>query len=452
MTHKAISAGIVGTLCLTAFSSLSTGAALAKTSQTSQDSFMEDSPKAIVDEAWQVVHRNYVDQSFNQVNWVETRQSLLKKNYRNHQQAYAAIRNALEPLQDPYTRFMDPQQFQSLTRQTSGELTGVGIMILNDAKTGYPFVVKVIKNSPAANVGLKPGDFILSVDGKNTTKYSANDVAKLMRGELNSLVKVKVSRQGDKPFFVSIKRGLIQLRAVNYGIKQELGSRIGYIRISEFSRHTSKQVQDAINALKLSNVDAFVLDLRGNPGGLLDSSIEIAQMWINRGLIVRTVDRSGQPEKFYARQKALTDLPLAVLVNQSSASSSEILTGALQDNKRATVIGTKTFGKALVQSVHQLADGSGIAVTVAHYYTPNGTDISRTGITPDVEVSMSQEQAIRLKNNNRLLTSVFDHPYQKAVQLLNRQMGKGHKSHIFNAPAQPSPDNFETTQPIGVQS
>ncbi|NJN24005.1 MAG: PDZ domain-containing protein [Acaryochloridaceae cyanobacterium RL_2_7] len=295
MTRKAKSAGIVGTLCLTAFCSFLTEPAIAKTPHQSQDHFMKDSPKAIVDEAWQVVHRNYVDQSFNQVDWVETRQSLLKQTYRNHQQAYAAIRSALQPLDDPYTRFMDPQQFLSLSRQTSGELTGVGIMILNDAKTGYPFIVKVIQGSPAAKAGLNAGDFILSVDDQDTTQASANDVAKLMRGPLNSLVKVQVRRPDGSPFLFSIKRGVIQLQAVNYGIKQELDSRIGYIQIAEFSRHTSEQVQDAITALKLSNVDAFVLDLRGNPGGLLDSSIEIAQMWLNRGLIVRTIDRSGQP-------------------------------------------------------------------------------------------------------------------------------------------------------------
>ena len=452
MTHTVTTIGIASTLFFSAFCITPNNSAFAKSPEPTTGVSLEDSPKAIVDEAWQVVNRSYVDESFNQVDWVKTRTRLLSKNYTNHQQAYAAIRRALQPLNDPYTRFMDPQQFQSLTRQTSGELTGVGIMLLNDAKTGSPFILKVIQDSPAEKAGLKPGDIILNVDDKSTVNLSATEVAKLMRGKADSLVRVRVGRKGRQPFSLSITRGIIQLHAVNYQIKAESNTRIGYIQISEFSRHTSEQVQEAIRALTVGKVDAFVLDLRGNPGGLLDSSIEIAQMWLNRGLIVRTVDRTGNPEKFYARQAALTNLPLAVLVNQSSASSSEILTGALQDNKRATIIGTKTFGKALVQSVHQLSDGSGLAVTVAHYYTPNGTDISRTGITPDVSVSMSQAQALQLKGNSRLLTSVFDHPYQRAIRMLRQQIGRGPQSNLFLKTPPPRVPVLEPTEMWGVQS
>ncbi|MEM9136642.1 MAG: S41 family peptidase [Cyanobacteria bacterium P01_F01_bin.42] len=412
---------------------------------------LKNSPKAIVDEAWQVVHRNYVDQSFNQVNWLKARETLLDQDYTTRQQAYAAIRKALQPLDDPYTRFMDPKQFKSLTRQTSGELMGIGIMLLNDAATGQPVILKVVSDSPAEKAGLKAGDAILKVGDRSTDKLAAAEVAKLLRGEAKSVVKIQLKRK-KQLMSVAIVRDLIQLQAVSYKIKKESSNRIGYIQVSEFSRHTSKQMQKAINELTLAEVDAFVLDLRGNPGGLLDSSIEIAQMWINRGLIVRTVDRSGQPAKFYARRKALTDLPLAVLVNQSSASSSEILTGALKDNKRATVIGTKTFGKALVQAVHQLADGSGLAVTVAQYYTPNGTDISRTGITPDIQISMPTAQALRLKNNQRLRTSNVDQPYQQAVRVLNRQLRKSKQSYnFFRKPSGPI-DFSVPDQQWGVQS
>jgi carboxyl-terminal processing protease len=452
MTHPAKTIGIVGTVLFSSFCLNFSNSAFAKSPTDELRLSLKDSPKAIVDEAWQVVNRSYVDDSFNQVDWVKSRTRLLSKNYSTPQQAYAAIRRELERLEDPYTRFMDPQQFQTLTDQTSGELTGVGVIILNDARTGSPFIVKVIQDSPAEKAGVKPGDIILNVDDKSTVDLSAQDVAKLMRGEVDSFVRVKLLRQGIEPFSLSIPRGIIELQAVNYQLKEESNTRIGYIQISEFSRHTTEQVQEAINALTTSNVDAFVLDLRGNPGGLLDSSIEIAQMWLNQGLIVRTVDRTGKPEQYYARRAALTNLPLAVLVNQASASSSEILTGALQDNKRATVIGTKTFGKALVQSVHQLADGSGIAVTVAHYYTPNGTDISRTGITPDVLVSMSQSQALQLNGNRSLITTIFDHPYQWAVRTLRKQVNKGVQSNLFLQTPPSVVPKVEPTEMGGVQS
>jgi carboxyl-terminal processing protease len=452
MTHPAKTIGIVGTLLFSSFYLSLSNSALATSPTDELRLNLKDSPKAIVDEAWQVVNRSYVDESFNQVDWVKSRTRLLSKNYSTPQQAYAAIRRELERLEDPYTRFMDPQQFQTLSDQTSGELTGVGVIILNDARTGSPFILKVIPDSPAEEAGLKPGDIILNVDDQSTVDLSAREVAKLMRGEVDSFVRVKLLRQGIEPFSLSIPRGIIELQAVNYQLKEESNMRIGYIQISEFSRHTTEQVQEAINALTTSKVDAFVLDLRGNPGGLLDSSIEIAQMWLNQGLIVRTVDRTGKPKQYYARRAALTNLPLAILVNQASASSSEILTGALQDNKRATVIGTKTFGKALVQSVHQLADGSGIAVTVAHYYTPNGTDISRTGITPDVLVSMSQSQAPQLNGNRSLITTIFDHPYQWAVRTLRQQVNKGVQSNLFLQTPPPVVPKVEPTEIGGVQS
>ncbi|MCM1983537.1 S41 family peptidase [Lyngbya confervoides] len=385
---------------------------------------LNNSPKAIVDEAWQVVHRHYVDRDFNQVDWVKTRHQLLSRRYSNHQQAYAAIRGALQPLNDPYTRFMDPQQFRQLTVQTAGELTGVGIMILNDAQTGRPFIVKTLKNSPAERSGLQVGDWILSVDGRSTVAMEAQAVASLIRGEPNSKVKLEISRTGVPAFQVEIAREIIQVQTVQYQMKQAENRRIGYIRVTEFSSHAAEQMANAIQVLTRDRADAFVLDLRGNPGGLFEACIDIAQMWLNQGMIVRTVDRTGKSERFFARQSALTNRPVVVLVDQNSASSSEILTGALQDNRRAVVVGTKTFGKALVQAVHQLADGSGLAVTVAHYYTPKGTDISRKGITPDFTVPLSQAQAFQLKSNSQLLTTNLDAQYQRAVEILSQHLSQ----------------------------
>lgn len=381
-----------------------------------------DSPKAIVDEAWQVVHQNYIDTSFNQVDWIATRKSLLSRQYLNHDQAYAAIRYSLQTLNDPYTRFLDPEQFNSLTQQTSGELTGVGIMLTNEPRTEETVIVKVLPNSPASRFGLEAGDYILSVNGKSTEMLKASQVSKLIQGEANSNVTLSIRRRGKSPFKVTLTRGIIQLQTVEYKVRRDFNSRIGYIKLKEFSSHASEQVEHAIRLLANQNVDAFILDLRGNPGGLLDSSIDITRMWLDKGLIVRTIERYGKTDEIFANNSAITNLPLAILVDQNSASSSEILTGALKDNNRAVVIGTKTFGKALVQSVHQLSDGSGLAVTVAHYYTPKGTDISRKGIIPDIAVPLSYLQSLRLKANTRLFSTNADPQYQRAIDELRKHI------------------------------
>jgi carboxyl-terminal processing protease len=177
-------------------------------------------------------------------------------------------------------------------------------------------------------------------------------------------------------------------------------------------------MQAAIKKLSDQKAEAFVLDLRGNPGGLLRVSIDIARMWMDTGAIVRTVDRAGDSQEMRANRTAITDKPLVVLVDDNSASASEILAGALKDNKRATVMGGQTFGKALVQSVHSLADGSGLAVTIAHYYTPNGTDISQKGVTPDVKVEVSDEQKLKLANKPMLVATQDDPCYAQAIALL----------------------------------
>jgi carboxyl-terminal processing protease len=172
--------------------------------------------------------------------------------------------------------------------------------------------------------------------------------------------------------------------------------------------------------LNNQQIEGYVLDLRGNPGGLLQASIDISRMWMDKGSIVRTVDRRGNNEEIGTNRTALTKLPLVVLVDGNSASSSEILTGALKDNGRATVVGSQTFGKALVQSVHSLSDGSGLAVTIAHYYTPRGTDISHKGITPDVKIDLSDEQRQKLASNPKLVGTKDDPQYARALATLQK--------------------------------
>jgi carboxyl-terminal processing protease len=376
----------------------------------------EDNPKAIVDEAWQIVNREYVDSTFNRTNWQQVRRDLLERKYNNRLEAYGAIRQALRKLDDPYTRFMDPQQYLSLTTQTNGEVSGIGIKLQEAISFGQPgqlTISEVVAKSPAALAGIKAGDKVVAIDGRSTVQMSVGEASRLIRGEKGGTLKLKLSRSGQASFEVSLQRAQIEIASVSYRVKQENKVKIGYIKLVEFSAHSTEQMEDAIRALNREKVTAFVLDLRGNPGGLLQNSIEITRLFMNNGVIVKTVDRQGGNEQFRANQTALTELPLAVLVDGNSASASEIMAGALKDNKRATIIGSSTFGKALVQSVHGLKDGSGMAVTVAHYYTPNGTDIGHRGVAPDIRVE--GEYGRTFGENGEDVASSSDIAYQSAV-------------------------------------
>lgn len=379
---------------------------------------LQNSPKTTVDEVWQLVAREYVDGTFNHVDWQATRQSLLSREYTSREQAYDAVREALKQLGDPYTRFLDPKQYQALTSQTSGELTGIGIKLELNEKTKLLTVVEAIENSPALKAGIKAGDQILAIDGKPTQGMQVEEASKLIRGKVGTAINLKIGRQEQGAFDLQLTRANIEVPTVLHTLKQEGNRRVGYIKLQEFNSHAAEQMQRAIQDLNRQQVDAFVLDLRGNPGGLLQSSIEIARMWLEQGAIVRTVDRGGKGEQMAANGTALTKQPLLVLVDGNSASASEILAGALQDNNRAVIIGAPTFGKALVQSVHELSDGSGLAVTVAHYYTPKGTDISHKGITPNIKIDLTEAQERQLASNPKLVGTQNDPQYRRAIQAL----------------------------------
>ncbi|NJM71568.1 MAG: PDZ domain-containing protein [Scytonema sp. RU_4_4] len=380
---------------------------------------LQDSPKALIDEVWQIVNRRYADSTFNQVDWRATRQSLLSQEYTSREQAYTAIRDVLKKLEDPYTRFLDPKQNQALNEQTiSGETSGIGIQIKLDEKTQRLTIEKALENSPAFTAGIKAGDQILAIDGKPTNGMKLEDASKLIRGKVGTPVVLRIGRQEQKTFDVKITRTNIELPKVSYTLKQEGSRRVGYIRLSEFSATAPKQMRQAIENLSRQQAGGFVLDLRGNGGGLLAASVEIARMWLDQGAIVREVERTGGSTEFKANRTALTQKPLVVLVDGNSASASEILAGALRDNNRAMIVGSKTFGKALVQQLYSLSDGSGLTVTVGRYFTPKGADINKIGIMPDVKIDLTYAQLRQLVTNPALIGTQSDPQYARAIAVL----------------------------------
>jgi len=381
------------------------------------------SPKELVDEVWQIVQRQYVDGTFNQVDWQAVRNEYVKnKSYSNQEEAYKSIREMLKKLDDPYTRFMDPKEFQNMQVDTSGELTGIGITISQDEKTKQLVVIAPIEDTPAFKAGILAKDIILKIDNKSTKGMDTNQAVSLIRGEAGTQVILTIQRNGQTRQF-NIKRARIEIHPVKYSQKQTPAGNLGYIRLNQFSANAGKEMQAAIRDLESKKVSGYILDLRGNPGGLLFSSIEIARMWLNKGTIVSTIDRGGEREREVANGRALTNKPLVVLVDKGSASASEILSGALQDNKRAVLVGTQTFGKGLVQSVRPLEDGSGLAVTIAKYHTPSDRDINKHGIDPDVKVDLSDAQRQDLWLNERdKLATLQDPQFAKAVEVMRKQL------------------------------
>lgn len=412
---------VLGTTALAVSSIAVTGFGL-RFSQS--QAFFQDSPKELVDEVWQVINRKYVDATFNGEDWRKIRTEYLDKQYSDKEQAYEAIREMLKKLNDPYTRFMNPEEFKTMQIDTSGELTGIGIQISKEENTQNIVVIAPIEDTPAFKAGIISKDIIRKIDGKSTEGMELNDAVSMIRGKPGTSVTVVIERDG-KTLDFTITRANIEIHPVRARIDTNQGlGKVEYIRLVQFSGNASQEMKQAILDGEKDNVTGYILDLRSNPGGLLYSSVEIARMFIDEGRIVSTVDRIGEVEAHQANGTALTDKPIVVLVDGGSASASEILSGALQDHKRATIIGTQTFGKGLVQSVRGLGDGSGMAVTIAKYLTPDGRDINKHGITPDVVYEMTDaEKEVLIKDREKVGT-IEDAQFKKAIEILSQQVAK----------------------------
>ncbi|MGF1575493.1 MAG: S41 family peptidase [Cyanophyceae cyanobacterium] len=342
----------------------------------------------VVAAAWSYVDKAYVDPSFNHQNWWGLRQRLLARDLSTPEATHAAIEEMLASLGDPFTRFLDRNRYDSLQTSTAGELSGVGLQIaIND--DGQVIIMTPMVGSPAEAAGILSGDQIIGVAGKPVQGWSLDDVAEALRGLPDTQIAITLARQ-DEVVDVTLTRATIEINPVQASIiETQAGSPVAYIRLGQFNGHSAADMRAALTAAQQERVSAYILDLRNNPGGLLQAAIEIAGLWIPEGDIVQVMGRNGIVDSISASHQDLVQDPLVVLINGGSASASEVLAGALQDSGRAQLVGSRSFGKGLIQSLFDLPDGSGIAVTTAKYLTPSGHDINHEGIDPDITVLWS---------------------------------------------------------------
>lgn len=312
--------------------------------------------------------------------------STLDKNWLAHR----VIEGMVEGLGDRYTVFMDPEEYQRLKESMSGgNFGGVGIYIeLNKENGGRLTVARPIPDTPASDAGLQAGDVILAIDGETTLGYTIDDAQAKLRGPLGSEVVLKIRRLNQAmPFEVKLIRDSIKVSSVSSELRTDDGFKIGYIRLQMFGENTDQEMEEAIRKLDEQGADGYILDLRNNGGGYIISAVDVVSKFLPTGSVVTSVEERGSGNRIYRTRPSLRQpKPLVLLVNQNSASASEITAAALADHERAELIGVKTFGKGSVQKIFSLPDGSGVKITTAHYHTPKGKDINEVGIEPNQEV------------------------------------------------------------------
>jgi carboxyl-terminal processing protease len=340
-------------------------------------------------EAWDLINRDFYG-----------RQSLDPQKL-----VYGAIQGMVNALGDPHSYFLTPSDSVLASQDLSGSFEGIGATV--EKRDNKLLVVSPIEDSPAAKAGLKPGDNITQVDGKPTGPLSLTEGVALIRGKAGTQVTLTVVREGQTaPLTFQIVRATISMSTVR---TKDLDGGLVYVRLTSFSEPTTQQLNDALKTLMAKKPTGLVLDLRSNPGGYLSTSVDVASQFMKSGLVVYEENADGKRDEFSVRRGGLaTDLPMAVLVNAGSASASEIVAGALQDAKRAVLIGDKTFGKGSVQVTQTLSDGSGVHLTIAHWFTPAGRQIQDVGLTPDYVVPLTDDDV----TNNR------DPQLERAVQYL----------------------------------
>ena len=321
-----------------------------------------------------------------------------------------AVKGYVDALGDPYTTYYTKKEMKTIMEETNGNFVGIGVYMTKDLEKNAILIIKPIENSPAEKAGILPGDLITKVDDVEYTGDKLEEASNKIRGEEGTKVKLEIYRNGETKTFELTRTKVI----VSHVTTKVLNNDIGYIAISDFEGECASEFETKYKQLEKQGIKKLIIDIRNNGGGIVDEALKIANMLVDKdATLLITKDKSDKEEVTKATEKPIINMPTVVLVNGYSASASEILAGALKDNGKATLVGTKTYGKGIIQELHQLSDGSGLKITVSEYYTPNHNAIHKIGITPDVEIDLSedvkQQTTIQEKDDNQL---------QKAIEIL----------------------------------
>jgi len=370
-------------------------------------------------EAWQIVGESFVDGTFNKLDWMEELRSHMLAAYSDEdspKEAWGEINSMLAVLNDPYTRRIPVDEYEKFRSSAEGELKGVGLIINNQPNEGgHLSVIAPIKGSPADRAGILPGDMIMSINGQDATGWGGQQAASILHGQGGSLVRLSISRRtppsngtttdGVVTKELMMQRASVSLSPVFATLLPDLWAKggagppptVGYVRLSQFSANAAAKMRDAVVQLKAGGASSYILDLRNNPGGLVQAGVDVSAIFLDGSKTVFTVASRGEGQSIQTTENfspALTHDPMIVLVDKGSASASEIVSGALRDNGRALLMGDhSTYGKGRIQSLYELQDGSALFVTVAKYLTPGGSDIDKVGITPDLSCSVGASTA-----------------------------------------------------------
>ena len=353
-------------------------------------------------------------------------ESLLDKNflfdYEKEDIYEGSLKGMFANLGDPYTQYYSKDEFSKLMENLDGRYKGIGVLV-QASKEGFIKVVQVFDGSPASEAGLKEGDYIIKVEGKEYSADQMEEAVAVMKGEEDTNVKITVRRMEEdgknfEDIDMDVARRDVKVDTIDESLMEVRDKKIGYIHIKSFDDVTGEDFEASYKKLKDAGMEGLVLDLRNNPGGSLDVCLDIADKFLDKGVIVTTEDKNGEVITEES-DEAKDDIPMTVLVNENSASASEILSGALKDRDRSKIIGKKTFGKGIVQKLFPLDDGSGAKITISEYHTPSGAKINKVGVEPDIEVENSEEGLeISKKNFSK------DDQFKKALQVLLDQMGE----------------------------
>jgi len=349
------------------------------------------SSQKLFEHTWHVVKNEYYDPNFNRQYWIRWKNHYRGK-IKTDEDAKVAIDSMLESLDDPYSRFLTKQEFAQQNSVITSKISGIGVNIVNDS--GKTRIINVMENTPAQFADIKAGDIILTVDGIKVSGLSLSQVSNLVKGPVNTFVSIDVLRNDEL-----IKKKIIRKEISIKTVKSTVDKNIGYIQLSSFiSNSTPNEFLEALE--NTHETEGLIIDLRGNTGGLLPNAVFISNLFISKGKIVSIVGRNGYHYDIMAQDTNVNiDKPVILLVDGASASASEIFSGAMQDYHRAKLVGTKTYGKGMVQKIFPMPNETGLNLTVAKYLTPNGNDINKIGIKPDVEQPLEKADVVAKKDS-----------------------------------------------------